>query len=155
VRDASRAVCRGVVGQPARPPAPMNEPFPTSFREIVETVARYYNGRLREFGPTPRGVDWNSAESQVLRFSRLLTVADHGTPMSVIDYGCGYGALATYLRSWGAAVSYQGFDICDAMIEAAGALHADDEWCSFTSSASALRPAEYAVASGIFNVKLE
>lgn len=39
---------------------------------IRQTVGRYYEGRLNQFGPTPRGVDWNSAESQALRFDKLL-----------------------------------------------------------------------------------
>src|SRR5688572_3486190 len=39
-----------------------------------ERIARYYAAALATHGPTPRGVDWNSAESQELRFTQLLTV---------------------------------------------------------------------------------
>ena len=38
---------------------------------ILAGVTAYYAGKLREFGATPRGVDWNSAESQQLRFRQL------------------------------------------------------------------------------------
>jgi hypothetical protein len=40
------------------------------------------------------------------------------------------------------------------MIAAAMARHAEVPRCLFTSDAGALRPADYSVASGIFNVKL-
>ena len=41
---------------------------------VLAEVRNYYSGRLQEHGPTPRGVDWNSVESQVLRFDQLLKV---------------------------------------------------------------------------------
>jgi SAM-dependent methyltransferase len=133
----------------------MTEPLRTRFPAIFRTVAQYYDDRLRRFGATPYGVDWNSAESQVLRFSKLLTVVDDDAAAHVIDYGCGYGALADYLRTWRTPVSYQGFDICEAMVQCARALHTADPLASFTADAAGLRPADFVVASGIFNVKLE
>ena len=33
--------------------------------DILKEVAAYYSARLAEYGETPRGVDWNGAESQV------------------------------------------------------------------------------------------
>lgn len=118
-------------------------------------IVRYYVERLRRFGATPLGVDWNSLESQALRFSRLLTLVDGAAKTTLIDYGCGYGALADQPRVRETAVSYQGFDISDEMVRAARASHAGDPWCVFTSNASALRRADYVVASGVFNVKLD
>ena len=121
---------------------------------ILETVADYYAGRLRRFGTTPQGVDWSSAESQLLRFERLLQVAEDGGDGSVNDYGCGYGALVDYLVATGRRFSYRGFDVCESMIHAAQARHAGVARCSFTGQQTELTPADYTVASGIFNVKL-
>jgi hypothetical protein len=132
----------------------MSEPFQTRFPGILETVARYYGDRLERFGSTPQGVDWNSAESQQLRFARLLTVAATPGPLDLIDFGCGYGALADLLRARSATTSYQGFDVSTPMIACARRLHAADPWCSFTTDVTELHQADYAVASGIFNVKL-
>ena len=57
---------------------------------LIEQTRRYYDDALRTHGATPRGVDWNSVESQELRFDKLaLTLADR-TDASVLDYGCGY-----------------------------------------------------------------
>jgi SAM-dependent methyltransferase len=127
-----------------------NPPLPP----ILETVEHYYSERLAAFGTTPQGVDWNSAESQMLRFSRLLVVVGDDQDVSLNDYGCGYGALVDYLGPARERFSYVGFDISGPMIAAACARYADVPRCVFTSDAAALRPADYCVASGIFNVKL-
>ena len=126
---------------------------------ILATVGRYYTDRLRQFGATPRGVDWNSAESQALRFSRLLEVLpaarDCDPPTSLIDYGCGYGALADYLAERGPALDYRGFDVSVEMVAAAEARHGPASGRSYTADVHTLQPADFVVASGIFNVKLD
>ena len=71
----------------------MSEQPNRRFPAILETVGHYYTEKLRAFGATPRGVDWNSADSQTLRFDRLLQVLDNDGDASINDYGCGYGAL--------------------------------------------------------------
>jgi SAM-dependent methyltransferase len=122
---------------------------------ILQTVERYYADRLREFGPTARGVDWNSVESQELRFEQLLTViAPMPATASLLDVGCGYGALLDTIRRRGLTLEYRGYDISADMVSAARARHGSDDRAAFTVDAEALRPATYAVASGIFNVKL-
>ena len=132
----------------------MNEP-PTEPSAILQTVGRYYADRLQEFGATPRGVDWNTADSQELRFDRLLQlVTDAPDEASLLDVGCGYGALLDTIRARGLNFEYRGFDISTEMVAAATARHAADGRCAFTTDPVALRPASYVVASGIFNVKL-
>jgi SAM-dependent methyltransferase len=125
----------------------------------LAAVARYYSERLRQFGATAHGVDWNSAESQALRFRQLSRVfEDEDGPISLIDYGCGYGALVDHLITEGrhtGGLRYAGFDVSAPMIDSARARHADKTWCTFTGDAAMLRPADFVVASGIFNVKLD
>lgn len=135
----------------------MNEPTRASSRTILQTVGKYYADRIDRFGPTPRGVDWNSAESQELRFNRLLelvTPAQCIASPSILDVGCGYGALLDYMRQRSLQLEYHGFDISEPMVATARARHAGVDGAVFTSDARTLRPATYAVASGIFNVKL-
>ncbi|MDQ3674527.1 MAG: class I SAM-dependent methyltransferase [Gemmatimonadota bacterium] len=125
-------------------------------KNILRSVERYYSGRLAQHGATARGVDWNSEASQQLRFDQLLKVC--GTPqgpVSILDFGCGYGALLDALTAKGWAFKYQGYDICEAMTDAARARHDADGRVRFVSELSALEPADYVVASGIFNVRLE
>lgn len=51
--------------------------------------------------------------------------------------------------------TYVGYDVSTTMVARARELHAGNPHAVFTSSLEALRPADYAVASGIFNVKLD
>jgi SAM-dependent methyltransferase len=120
----------------------------------LESVRAYYSARLAEHGATPRGVDWNSAESQELRFAQLLRVCDLERPFVLGDYGCGYGALVDYLAARGCPFSYRGYDISADMVGAARARHAGRPDCVFATDEGVLAGADYVVASGIFNVKL-
>ena len=122
---------------------------------IRQTVGQYYDEKLQAFGPTARGVDWNSPESQQIRFGQLLKLIDHRRPFTINDFGCGYGALATYLLEAGHSFEYCGFDISSEMIAKAKELHATAERISFVDCESALPEADYTIASGVFNVKLD
>ncbi|MFN7976742.1 MAG: class I SAM-dependent methyltransferase [Vicinamibacterales bacterium] len=135
----------------------MSEPDPATRQALLQTVERYYADRLREFGATARGVDWNSAESQALRFAQLLHVLPAGADAStsLLDLGCGYGALLDTLRARGSAVSYRGYDISADMIAAATARHGHDTAARFSTELAAFGPSDVAVASGVFNVKLD
>ena len=66
--------------------------------DVLRNQAReYYETKLSAHGPTPAGVDWNSHESQELRFSQLAYLWQNEPDASLLDYGCGYGALAAYV----------------------------------------------------------
>lgn len=124
-------------------------------RELLAGVERYYTAKLAAHGATPQGADWNSAESQVLRFDQLLRLCDATPPFSINDYGCGYGALVDHMRARGLSFRYRGFDIAAAMVETARELHAGQADCEFATEERALGAADYTVASGILNVKLD
>lgn len=123
--------------------------------EIVEDVARYYSAKLAEHGATPQGVDWNGAESQRIRFAQLARVIGREESFSINDLGCGYGALLDYLRPMYAAHSYQGIDVSADMIAAAREAHRIDPAAAFAVGDQPLAMADYGVASGIFNVRLD
>ena len=118
---------------------------------LLEAVERYYTAKFAEHGASARGVDWNSSESQELRFEQLLSVAREKR-FSLVDYGCGYGALLAFLAGRGLQVDYRGFDLSEPMLEHARREHGAGPM--FTSRPGALPPSDYAVASGIFNVRL-
>jgi len=84
-------------------------------------VRAYYTDKLREFGPTPRGVDWRDAESQELRFAQLMQICGDARSGSLIELGCGYGALYLYLRRRGLDFDYTGYDLSEDMVQAAHA----------------------------------
>jgi len=125
------------------------------FDSILGRVGAYYGAKVTAHGPTAPGVDWKSEESQLLRFRQLLALCDRDRPISINDYGCGYGALYDYLVAQGYDATYRGFDIAEEMIRCAHETHPAAERATFVSDAAALVPADYTICSGIFNVKMD
>src|SRR5262245_62839172 len=119
--------------------------------ELLQQTRQYYDGKLAEHGATARGVDWNSEESQRLRFRELVRLIEDDPDASVLDYGCGYGALRSYLRERGHRGPYIGFDVSQRMIDAARAANPGGS-ARFVSDRSSLARVDYTLASGIFNV---
>ena len=94
-------------------------------------------------------------ESQQLRFRELLRICRPDDPFSINDVGCGYGALVPMLQELGRDFVYHGFDISSAMVaQARESLGETARW-RFTDNEDDLDRADYSVASGIFNVRLE
>ena len=123
---------------------------------LIEAVERYYTAKVRSHGPTPQGVDWNSAHGQEVRFQQLLAVLEGSVAgPSINDFGCGYGGLLDLLAARLDEFEYRGYDISDLMIAEAKKRHDGDPRASFVSDENGLRPADFTVASGIFNVRLE
>jgi SAM-dependent methyltransferase len=123
--------------------------------KILGNVEGYYSEKIEVHGATARGVDWNSPESQRLRFVQLLKLTDRSHPFTINDYGCGYGALADYLKDEGYPFQYCGFDISPKMLAIANERHVGMQKVAFVVKEQDLSDADYTVASGIFNVKLQ
>jgi SAM-dependent methyltransferase len=121
----------------------------------LEEVARYYSTKLAEHGDTARGVDWNGEESQALRFDQLVKIIQRDSGFSLNDLGCGYGALFDYLASRFEQFSYRGTDISPEMIRAARARHPRAPDAQFAVASEPPSAADYGIASGIFNVRLD
>jgi SAM-dependent methyltransferase len=125
-----------------------------------ERVARagtgHYERLLAAHGTGALAVGWNSQHAQHARFDSLARVLA-GAParFSVLDYGCGTGALLDWLRERGHECSYVGFDVSEAMAGAAAADHAGEPDAAFTSKASELSPADFVLASGILNLRFD
>ena len=126
----------------------------SSSDEITRAAVEYYTDKFREHGATPRGVDWNSKESQQLRFAQLACLLpDVDQEFSLLDYGCGYGALFDYLQPRYSQMHYTGYDRSKPMIEAAiKRTGLEVEWSDNLSNDFTV---DYLLASGMFNVRLE
>ncbi|WP_311982007.1 class I SAM-dependent methyltransferase [Bradyrhizobium japonicum] len=121
---------------------------------VYNDIAAYYSAKVARFGATPNGVDWTCQATQELRFVQLLKLCDFSSPFSLNDYGCGYGALIAYLdrRHRGCAVDYLGIDVSHAMVRRARQKWREHNGAAFVLGHASPRTADYAVASGIFNV---
>ncbi|MFN3448437.1 MAG: class I SAM-dependent methyltransferase [Roseococcus sp.] len=126
-----------------------------SQQALLHRVARYYAGRLAEHGANPRGVDWNGEDSQRLRHAQFLRLLGAEPGASVLDLGCGYGDFLDFLRAQGHQGAYAGWDVAPEMIEAARARHPEGPGVSWHVGAEPDAPADYAIASGVLNVKGE
>jgi SAM-dependent methyltransferase len=121
-----------------------------------EATSRYYSERLAAHGPVPLGVDWSCEPTQQLRFVQLLKLRGAKRKFSLNDLGCGYGALLAYLdrRHASANIDYLGTDISEAMIAEARKLWAGRTATRFEVGHASSREADFSVASGIFNVRM-
>ena len=122
---------------------------------LLTEVAGYYSSKLQRYGETPQGVDWNGEQSQIIRFSQICKILDSPAPYSVNDLGCGYGALYDFLESCHEPFSYCGIDVSEDMVRAARQRYANKEQARFVVSDRPDRMADYGMASGIFNVRLD
>lgn len=126
-----------------------------ALQALEGATERYYSRKISEFGATPRGVDWNSHESQQIRFHQLAKIIGEAgqEPILLNDLGCGYGAYYDYLNTLGIPLSYRGTDLSAGMIAAARNAHPGADNAQFEVKRTCAGLAHYSVASGVFNVR--
>ncbi len=122
---------------------------------ITTDVERYYSGKVRAFGATPQGVDWNGAESQSLRFAQTAKILEGRPEASVTDVGCGYGGFLRYLRHTGHRGRFRGIDLSEDMITAARDHCREIDDATFAVGSMPTETADVIISSGIFNVRLD
>ena len=127
----------------------------TSLDETRRQLAEYFSRSFDQFGATPKGVDYNGPEAQRIRFEQLTKVIQPAQPFTVIDYGCGYGAMFDFLQAKGWAFEYFGVDVVEKLLSAAAETHAAFANAHFTTRESELAVADYLVAGSIFNNRLD
>lgn len=125
-------------------------------KQILEKIDQYYSSKIVENGSTSTGVDWNSQESHYLRFKQLTSLLPiRDKSFSLLDYGCGYGALIDYLvLNSIERFTYFGYDISLEMIREAY-LKFNDTSYLFGNELPKNTHFDYTIANGIFNVKLD
>jgi SAM-dependent methyltransferase len=130
----------------------MAEEAPPGSGADMGSVSAHYAALLRTHGPTPAGVGWRNDERQQERFRQLTSCIDRRGDFSVLDVGCGYGALFDHIAQDGRNFTYMGTDVAPQMIEQARLLHPDISACAFVTTSIPESSFDYVFASGIFNV---
>jgi SAM-dependent methyltransferase len=120
---------------------------------IVNGVAEYYTSKLALHGATAQGVDWNTKDSHELRHRQFLRLLDGARDATILDLGCGFGDFLRFLRAAGYRGQFVGYDIAPSMIAEASRLHGADESSEWRIGSEPTEIADFAIASGIFNVK--
>lgn len=122
----------------------------------VEEISSRYENRYREHGYDPRTLDWDKGK-QAMRFSILTSQYDF-RGKEVIDIGCGFGDLNQVLSAaTGGEYRYLGIDVVQSLLSEARSRYGNDrvrfDYGDFL--ALDVPESDYAVASGIFNLKLK
>jgi SAM-dependent methyltransferase len=116
-------------------------------------VLDFYAERWEQYGYDTRSLGIGSRESQEVRFAVLAQMADlQGA--SILDVGCGFGDLQTYLETRGIAARYSGLDLQPAFIEEARRRHPKSEFhCADIEGFEPAKHFDFVFVSGTFNVK--
>lgn len=124
--------------------------------KISGELDAYYRDRAKA-ADTSVQVGWKSRQAQNNRFAQLAKVFPiPGHVFSVGDLGCGLGDFYGYVADMGyAKADYRGYDMAQSMIDGALKVHGGRPGAHFTriSGLADVKPADYFVASGIFNLK--
>ena len=124
-------------------------------RDIVE-LQRRYRERWNEFGYDPRTLGWNKGMQEV-RFAAVFDGLRPSEFESVLDVGCGFGDMLTFLRARGWSGKYVGVDLVPELIEEARRRHGSDGTFEVGDGSATSREEKLALAAaiGCFNHKLE
>jgi hypothetical protein len=123
-------------------------------KNLEESIKAYYSEKFSEFGPSPKGVDWNSIDGQHARFQMLIRHLKIEGSSTILDFGCGYGELFTFLSDIDKSLDYLGYDIVETSIETAKRIHSSSQ-ATFVSVLPQLHDWDFILMSGVFNVKGE
>jgi SAM-dependent methyltransferase len=123
---------------------------------MEEELKNFYRKNLGAHGASAMGVGWKNEEAQSIRFQQLAKVFIRST-FSVNDLGCGVGDFVAFARGKFEKCRYTGYDVMEDMISAANQKYGHLENVNFylIAQAEEMPPADYTVASGIFNIRFE
>jgi hypothetical protein len=121
----------------------------------LDKVKELYNNNISEFGIDPKSVGWGTQEKINMRFKQLFHMIEHKSqPFSLNELGAGYGEAVRYcLNNKLNIIEYLGLDISEKMLEAAEDYLSDFKNKRLILRADLFERKDYALASGIFNVR--
>jgi SAM-dependent methyltransferase len=129
----------------------------SNLHNVSRQLGDHYSQKFKEFGPTPKGVDWGENDDVLLRYEKMLNIIEPGikTP-SLLDVGCGFGGLYTFAKEKNIKINYAGIDISENMISYARENITDAQFfegdvLEFTPP----KPFDYVVCNGILTQKLK
>ena len=125
-------------------------------KTIENNLQNYYDLHLDNYGPGAMGVGWKNEAAQHIRFDQLAKIIEPSQGLTINDLGCGVGDCYTYLTATQQMdFQYYGYDILKSMVDKANTRFRASEnahWIKI-DNAHELLPADYTIASGIFNLK--
>jgi SAM-dependent methyltransferase len=124
---------------------------------VTQLLHDHYRQTFLAHGPTSAGVDWGPRDDAArLRHDVMLAVADGCPPGgTLLDVGCGYGALADRIDERGLDLDYTGIDVVAEMVAEGRRRHPHRRFLQGDFlAAEGLGSFDYVVCNGILTQKL-
>ena len=116
-----------------------------------------YKKNVKQYGFTPRGLFWNSKESQENRFKVLIklllkySISSKKNNIKVADVGCGYGDLNFFLlKNLKKKFEYKGYDINKEFIDFCKESQKENSELFFVSDYP-LETCDFSIMNGTYN----
>lgn len=116
----------------------------------------FYEKNLNQYGPSAQGVGWKNTEAQTIRFEQLVKVFTR-SDFSLNDLGCGVGDFINFAGAKIKHCLYRGYDVMEEMVMTANKkfAHLDNASFYLITHSKDMQPADYTIASGIFNIRFD
>lgn len=120
------------------------------------TILRYEQ-RFLQFGRDPRTLGWGKGGRQEIRFSVLSAEALKNPTCSVLDIGCGFADLFSYLTRKGWSGTYTGVELSPMLISEAKKTAPSARFIlgDITDVKDQIPKHDYVIACGVCNHRLE
>lgn len=121
-------------------------------------VIELYNERIKKYGNKAKAVGWKNEKTQFLRFRDLLEDVKIEKNSTVLDLGCGYGALLDFFKMSQLNFeekNYVGIDFSEKMIAEASTRFPQANFLCSDFFDMSLDNYDFIVCSGALNIKIE
>lgn len=118
----------------------------------MENIKEHYRNLFQLYGDSYKSAQWSDRATQNKRFKVLCDIADLNGK-KVLDFGCGTGDLATFLKEEDINVRYTGVDIVDELLECAREKHPEYSFGNLEQFED--QQFDYILISGVFNNKID
>ena len=119
---------------------------------MTMNLVKHYRDLLIKHGDSPEASQYSNRETQEKRFEILVQIGDL-EGKKILDFGCGTGHLATYLKKQGIKSIYTGVDIVEELFQIARQKHPEHTFCRFSDISN--EKFDYVIISGVFNNKID
>jgi cyclopropane fatty-acyl-phospholipid synthase-like methyltransferase len=123
-------------------------------QEGIASLRKFYEDALRLYGPLdPRSVHWSEVYTQRVRFEALVQIGSlEGT--TILDVGCGVGALYRFLQEQEISCTYTGIDVVPEFIEEVKKNFPEATFLTGDFNAASIEQYDYILSSGAMTFRV-
>lgn len=124
--------------------------------DVTKRFKNHYEHCFDTHGATAKGVDWRDTETANMRYQKMLNViADPLIKATILDVGCGFAGLLSYLNEQKLSIDYTGIDVAQNMLSHSRAVFPRNQFIEADILAYQFdRTYDYVVCNGILTQKL-